>query len=896
MLGPGRRLLGAAATYIETAASIGKTPLLGSIQGVEDLTHFPLMSRGYKTVSREKLVFPKQMDAPPKSLDQRKIGKLKTGISHHRSFKFEDTRIPSLRWQPNLVLASVPRIPLEMFSDDGGHLSIEDINQFHDHTINRVVENDHISPDQKRDLDASLTSSLNNTKPYIASKFGKDVPLRGEAPYEKTDLLFSSKEPDEIFAQSQKFVEQSKKFNSTINKILSKDTREEQAKNLEHFLFHGARRSNGRTLQGIDRFNSSELKVIFMKFWDINGYDYMAKMMFHCNNTYFTKNPINLEFFAKALLKGHYFNLEMAQNIANLLLEDPESKVQGMAILGVIHTISKNAASQLYAELNRGEVNPDTVKFYLKCFPGSSHHPDEVSRNYQLAIDRSIQSYAVAFNETTDCRYSCRIMHRFVEQGLTEDKSEEIQKYAELTRLAALKEGGLKSNNLSVVRAYLEALYLLPSANPEEIKLAEKVLLSLCQNDSQVHNVLSSLKDLKVDSAHKSEFELKLEDHLNELEGNPKVAQEKLAGLRSEINQSIDEWELYTYNHKGVNSNFITGNFSFGAQLPTQNINRYDRKFFGEVLTAPISLLLPESKESRSLADIETFDEFDQLADRIIRSNFHTDEWDLERLDSEGHKQFDDTIQGLITMSGATTPEARKQLPDSRTNISSNFILGLGDCRHQTQAKQILFDLWHAQKLDGFIREINLARSQGDQTRVEELQQQFAQLNAQQFHTFDCEIHLPVQMEDNHPVWHEGHMVLNETGTVTKVEEHTLNVQLNYDPKTDELQEVILHDTFYQNTYPWKEMAIDPHASRLGTGTPAGSIELYNPRTKQLETHVIHIKPTRYAGTRDIYNRGSNSNRFVGQAVEPLTLEEALARKDEIERNNAKARDWYRSR
>lgn len=783
--------------------------------------------------------------------------------------------------------------PLEKtLNEDGEFLDFAEMSSYKERTIDNLVSNSPKTQSEIRRAKTFLNSlrDKNSASKFINKKFGPLVQKTSLAAFEQSDVLFSQKSPEEICQESLKCVEQSKSFNASIDKILKNSKPHERADILENFLFEGTRQDGENKVVGINRFNATELKTIYMKFWDIGAYDHMVEMMEHCENTYFTTNPINLEFYAKAILKGHYFNLDTATAVANQLMSDPANVNQGTAILGTINAIKKNIARRLIEEIEQNEVTDASLSAYNKCFPGESHHYDDVVANYSKTLINSLEHYQEAFDRTSDCRYGCRIMHRLKELGETE----EAQKFAYLTKYAAMKEGGLNSSNLSVVRACLESLYILPDSNPSEIELAENVLFSLCQNEYQAKNILASLNDLETDLPSALKFYDKLHDHLTNLIHKPEVAQADLQKTKAKLNESLEEWELYTYNYKGVDSNYIEGNFKFGAQgLPAQLVDRATRKFFNEVITTPISQLIPGSKDERCLKDVKNFDEFDKLSNTIIRSQFHTDEWGLEQLDSKGHKVFDDTFQALIRMSGADTPETRKVI-NSQTALQNNFILGLGDCRHQAASKQMMNNLWHSEQLKIVMGKMKTAMSNNNQEELKQLQKEFAVLDALQIHTFDCEIHLPVKMENNLPVWHEGHMVLNDTGKYSKVEEHTLNVQLNNNPETGELEDVTLRDVFYQKTYPWEKLKIDPRENSLTGGTRAGTLELYNPNTGKLESRTIITKPTRYAGTRDLYNRGSNDSRFLGLPVKELTLAESLAQKTAIEANNQRACTWYR--
>lgn len=783
-------------------------------------------------------------------------------------------------------------------------LGVAEVERFKQALIrNFVAHKDRKTNEEKRQevsfLNAERKAEL--AEEYVQSKFGKRPKEREKDSDINTGLLFSNNHPGEVYKQSQKFIKQSRIFNEHLNEIMESGTSEEKIKALQRFLYQGVRKRDGKNFTGIERFNSSELKTIFTKLWELDAHDQMVEMMDTCENKHFITDPVNLVFYARAILKGHYINMHNAHAIANLLMENEESRAEGLAIKGTIHAMSRRAAEKMLHAIDTNQITESVKKEYQECFPGSNMEREAVLENYCKSLSGALVDFEEAFVDTWDCRYGCRAMHYLLEQK----SPERAQQMAELTKLAAQKEGGLKSSNFAVVRAYLEALYVLPNSSAKEIELAQRVLISLCKTSSQVKNALEGITELRIEpdthAVHRRGVAQDLTSHYFQLEEHPEEALEHIKRIKNQIQSSVDAWERYTFNYKGLKSNHIEGNFKFGAQLPAHNVNRYDRKFFEEILNTPLRDLFKTSDEAayafaKNLQQTKTFDQFNALVDAFIRERFHTDEWNLEQLDSEGHQLFDHSVQSLIALSGAPTRETRKLMPDSRTNISTNLILGLGDCRHHAQVKQILFDIWHGQQLDKVMKKIHKAEELGQQDKVNALRKKFNIIDAEQLHTLDCEVYLPIEMKNGLPVRHQGYLVKNKTGNSIKVEEHTLNVQMELDPETNKRKQVKLRDAFYQNTYPWSGCEIDLKDKDLTDGVNAGSVEIYDWETGKIESLPVVIKPTVYAGSRDLYDRGNNDNRFIGQPVKPVSFAEVHERQREIDQHLTQVREWYKQK
>ena len=170
-------------------------------------------------------------------------------------------------------------------------------------------------------------------------------------------------------------------------------------------------------------------------------------------------------------------------------------------------------------------------------------------------------------------------------------------------------------------------------------------------------------------------------------------------------------------------------------------------------------------------------------------------------------------------------------------------------------------------------------------------------INSLQLQTLDLEVHLPIEMSNGVPVLENGHFVKNTTGVSTKVEEHTLNVETEYDPLSKQLKSVKLRDAFYQTTYPWGDCPMDIGSGNLKNGLEAGLIQVYDRQTGKLESMSPIVKPTIYAGTRDVYNRVNDEKCYIGRRVKEIPFSEVL-QEDHVrktEESLAKVRSWYNS-
>ena len=684
----------------------------------------------------------------------------------------------------------------------------------------------------------------------------------------------------EIQNQNKEKLARSNEFREDLKNILSGSDDDAKITLLQDFIYHRERNSGPNPITGITRFNSLELKIVFSKLWELNAFDQIVEMMDNCENKHFTNDPHNIAIYARALLRSHYMNHYNVEELANFLIDNPETHVEGMIIKGMLFERSKFAAKEL---IDEGD-NEKTRKNYLASFPKGEIARDP-QENYRKSLDEALKYYQEAFFESKNCRIGRLAMDCLIEKGLIEEAKE----MALLVKLAAQKEGGVSSSNVAVARAYLETLYILPESDPKEIEFAQKVVYSLCKKESQILNVLGGILHLAQINPNKGgehdekmkNFSKDLANQYFTLSNDPQEFKERIKRVRSEIETENHHWIEDTFNYKGISSNHIEGNFRFGAQLYDHSINHFDRQFFEKILDTPLTSLmeghnLPSGFEHiKTLRDIETIEQFNAFVDPYIRQKFHTDSLKLEDLTSDGHKVFDKTMLGLISVCGASTPDERRKITDSRTSISMSLTLGLGDCRHHAQAKQLLFDVWHTQKLDQLLTDIHKAKEEGNPEQVKALTEAFNQFDTKQINTADIEIWLPIELSpQGQPLRNpDGKFIMNSTRNQVKVEEHTLNVELETDLENNELKKVKLCDSFYHDTFPWADCEIPINQTSGRQTITAGSIEVYNPSTNQNELIPVSIKRTAYAGTRDLYDSTNRYLFLMGQPVAPSSIE-----------------------
>lgn len=316
----------------------------------------------------------------------------------------------------------------------------------------------------------------------------------------------------------------------------------------------------------------------------------------------------------------------------------------------------------------------------------------------------------------------------------------------------------------------------------------------------------------------------------------------------------------FGYRHldsKFVGQHSVSGNIKYKGQLPDHSLSRTDWQEFNNVLYMPFRNM-PEFPHwdyaCRNMADITDPAEFLAVADKVIRNSFDTEDGGLENIMSQGHADYDQTVHSLFKLSGIRENSGDLDLLDSRTSISVIMALGLGDCRHHAQAKQILFDAWQKNHMNNHLRIAYAALEGEDQEGFERAVASFYNIESMELRTFDVEIDVPVKCNDaGFPVKNdEGCYILDESNK--KREPHTMTILLRKD-KNHKVIAATLADSFYQNHYPFGAGEIDldsVHVDENGDYSfVAGAVQATPGGRSERRDVSVTLKPASYAGRRE---------------------------------------------
>lgn len=689
--------------------------------------------------------------------------------------------------------------------------------------------------------------------------------------------LFDDKiSEDEKIGKGRELQYRAKAFKRGLHGALKQGiTIEDKVKEVEKFLYHG----NGGNSTGIDRFSADELQQIYKTFWGLGAYDLMVEMMHECNNPWFKCDPVNMQFYALANMRSNYFNPSIVNAVANYLLEIDPKNSEALALQANVAVLARDAAKILLNALEHGEkLKKQDIKNYLKFFSENDiHNKKLIKANADYSHDRAIRLYQDAYLIGFNSHYGREVVLFMSEK---QPHPKDFNLFIKSTTLSVEKDGGIHSVDRAVLTTHLLMIYANKNVDPHIIKNAQDALFIRCHSKSEFLTVINALDDLHIDSPSKDKFRDDLVAHCNLIENNPEEAAKHSRELKHDFLKNQEHWEAKSFDFKSFTaiSILVLGNFKFGGVLPSHLVNQSDREFFLKLLNTPLNELLSSlpNNAPKSLQEIEDFDEFNKYVDLIIREKFYTDQLSLERLDSEGHKKFDEDVGKYQALCGARTSEERKEIENSATNVSSCFAIGLGDCRHQSQAKQLLNDLWLSAHLNAKIQDFHYAYQINDKKGMLLAEAEFKDMADRRVKTTDVEIFLPVKMGPNgKPVWHNGHLVKGDK--YVKVEEHTLNILLENNGK-----ETSLIDVFYQHTYPFGNNKLAPLGRRFVEGLAAGSCKMWNEQTERYDSADIFIKPARHAGSdkQEYIHSIDHNTYFNGIQTDLKSLVEEGNRRD----------------
>ena len=496
-------------------------------------------------------------------------------------------------------------------------------------------------------------------------------------------------------------------------------------------------------------------------------------------------------------------------------------------------------------------------------------------------------------------------------------KTDRARETAKVVYLAALRDGAEESNDYFCVSAALQAACIAGED--------EKVINHLYNRLENSIRYQWELDDIArdMDRISKSMPSEHVAAVCRRLEGlkESAVPQEDKAGRKTDVivfkhelnkdrymteDPKLQAVRDHSYSYRGCGSAFrgtnrVSGNMAFGGQLPDHTVSRKDlRLFTGLVKMTPAELGIKFDKEIPGadmaqlmlspLTEIKDPELFMRVADRFIRQTFTTENFAGSNLHMEdnalsknenGESVYDATVKSVLRACGKKIGDKDKNV-DTRTNISAIFALGMGDCRHHAQVKQIMFDMWQKQQMNSCLSDMYYSVWQGNPVETKGPQaQKFFDILDTELRTADIEVRVPVLMEQTEKKkWHsdteytvetdekgnaimvdkpysplmteDRKYIVDATQNTHNLEDHTLCWLIKKD-RDGNLTEFGLRDAFYQEHYDWERQDVDVSKIEVIDGKPkipAGKIS--GDETSTGEAIEIYQEPTPYnSGKRD---------------------------------------------
>ncbi len=658
------------------------------------------------------------------------------------------------------------------------------------------------------------------------------APTSGTEAVEKTTLTYNifsvdSAEIDwkKAAEQNKQTVERESKFDTKIRQILDGENKspEEKLVELRKFTFEDNSPSS---------LNPSELMLLLNTFKDHfeNHADWesIIKLYNGSNDERFTSAPLVREFYAVALNKSG--NAEASIKEAERLISEGVETGEMMSALGKAYKLRYEAAKAMASTAGEtdGEKFKEAKKNYLNLFPEDTDL-NQVNVHFQQSFEKAFLAYEKGY--LLDFEYYPGINAVYLALEIrTEEWDQKAHEMAKLVKWSAENDGGLDAQDYWTAITTLEAMCIMhDDAYAIEAGLAK--VLPRATKVWQIDTTLEHLNKLPEFPA-KGIVTTALEQRITDIKAGTAleaVTQENV-DTRDDATKKID---AHSYNLRGLNSNFVSGNFEFNGQLHDRTINRSDVTIFDKLV------------QKLDLNKVETLEEFNEITDEFIRFNYGTEQ--MENLLGQYHKLYDNTVKDLIAWAGI---DERKGA-NSRTSISVDLLLGLGDCRHHADAKQMLFDRWQRGRVNQTLRssydKIRYGQN-NEQLDFDSIAHSIESIRKHEMRTFHVIVSGPLRTKGKYePVFTDkGHFLLDESGIKNDIEDHTMTMLLERD-ENGNIVGIKLADSFYQLEYPFHQGEVSPE-NILGDGFEV-VLPVENSAGEIVET-TIYLKPTAYSNQK----------------------------------------------
>ena len=622
--------------------------------------------------------------------------------------------------------------------------------------------------------------------------------------------------------------------------------------------------------------DSAEVMMLFSAYRALGEYDKMIEVFNKTNSADFKEAPMVREAVAFALRKRSPHEKDDLQNSMEMSFElARQGKASCLSYDNIGKCIGKKAGTK---------ASPEMLKIFEEGF--------EKTLNPELGL-------------------------RAVRVNMYLGDNKKAQETAKVAYLASLRDGAEENKNFYTVSTALQCACIAGEDKDVLDHLCGRLAVSLSYSFQleEFERSIAKIEKAGINPAGVRQIQQQISGWKEKikteaLEGGVIVWNENIEDSRTFGNDpKLDALVSRSYNYRGCGTDFcgtsrVSGNMAFGGRLPDHTISKKDLDLFtGLIEKTPAELgidcegiagAMPE----RKLSEIKDPELFMRLTDKFVRQTFTTDNFAGTGLHMEdnalaknknGESVYDATVKAVIRSCGKMMQKDSDI--DTRTNISAIFALGMGDCRHHAQVKQILFDMYQRKQMNDQIGKMYARVQDGEQIDLHgEDAKKFYDVLDTEVRTADVQVKTPVLMKQtpelewrkatdyNFTHWKQfvktdendktvmkdmpynpeldenGRYKVDQTGKLHNLEDHTLCWMLKKD-RNGNLKSFGLRDAFYQDRhYHWGNMDVDVdkiQIDKLGNPLiPAGFISA--DKTDKGEEVPVFQEPTRYnTGRRD---------------------------------------------
>ena len=522
--------------------------------------------------------------------------------------------------------------------------------------------------------------------------------------------------------------------------------------------------------KGTDSLDSSQLMALFSAYRSLAEYDKMVKLYDGASNLDFKEAPLVRERLAHALRKRDHGK------------GTPEEKRDYMRS----EAISINLIKEGYGNGVTYE-NIGLCRRWRAGSLGSGNKPE-----YVFKMQESVFVLEKGFAETFEASVGLQAAYGNMILG----NRERGRETAKVAFLAALRDGAEESDSFHVVAAALQAACL--SGEPKEVvdhfynrmenivrydwelDNIEKRMRRICQLDPSENavGVLDKVRDLRkrAEGRRDETGRVILEDR----------AKKDRYLTKDPVSQAVHD---YSYNYRGCGTSYsgmnrVGGNTAFGGQLMDHVISRKDIRLMSEMVgMTPAELGIPMTAEEKKkfdlpLAQIKDPEAALDLIDRFVRQALTTENFAGTGLHMEenalaknknGESVYDATVKSMLRASGKKIGEKDTNI-DTRTNIVAMLALGMGDCRHHAQLKQLMFDMCQKKQMNEQLGKLyaEVRRNKSVDLRASGPAVAFYGVLDTELRTTDVQVRMPVLMQqknvEGYATESEGEWVSDDRG------------------------------------------------------------------------------------------------------------------------------------